>query len=452
MSGARAGGPLSRWLRRLFGRAEPAPVRVTALREGFFEEFLAGTDFLRRYPHYAGALARMDPIATNTVPVMAVALRHSDSARSRVQLLVNVEWLRATPEFRAGVLLHELQHVTLGHLTDAKFHAVRYPRVMELAMEISANEGIGEPLPGKLFDLARFRAHGIEPGQSTMERYALLASAYEEGRLDLQELWSARMLDEHRPQQAGGCRGPGLGDLIDARSDEASEQSWSRDGGWMSRPTSQRELERMRAEIATHLRGERGGLDDALRDGTQRRVAKELQRVVRHTGTRSELDWRRVLREAFPRRRVVRPDYLRPNRRFPERVGEIPGRTRRPPKPQLLVAVDTSGSMSGYDLDRIAREIRSLARVARLTIVECDAAVHRMYPLSAELETFVGGGDTDFAPVFGEVRGAHPYEGVVYFTDGKGKVPEPSPLPTLWALTHEDPFDVEWGSIVRIGD
>ena len=175
--------------------------------------------------------------------------------------------------------------------------------------------------------------------------------------------------------------------------------------------------------------------------------------MVFGTGEDASLDWHRVLREAFPRRRSVRPDYLRPNRRFPNRVGEIPGRTRRPPKPALLVAIDTSGSMTGATLDRVAREVERLAHHARLTIVECDAAVHRVYPLTARLGSFVGGGDTDFSPVFEEVRGERDYEGVVYFTDGKGDMPVfPPSLPTLWALTNDDPFLAQWGKIVRIGE
>jgi predicted metal-dependent peptidase len=106
--------------------------------------------------------------------------------------------------------------------------------------------------------------------------------------------------------------------------------------------------------------------------------------------------------------------------------------------------------MTGDVLDRVAREVRRLAAHARLTIVECDAAVHRVYPFATPLGPFVGGGDTDFAPVFDE---AHPrrFEGVVYFTDGRGTLPDIRPtLPVLWALTHEDPFLAEWGSLVRL--
>ena len=69
------------WVRGLLGWPTDEPtMQGTALREGFFEAMLRETQFLANHPHYAGVLSRMDPIATNTVPVMAVALRRWEVA------------------------------------------------------------------------------------------------------------------------------------------------------------------------------------------------------------------------------------------------------------------------------------------------------------------------------------------------------------------------------------
>ncbi len=431
---------------------EPAPPSASSrLHQGWFESMLSDTRFLERYPHYAGVLARMDPIATNTVSIMAVCLHRWDDPRSRLQLLVNSDYFEQFPQYRAGVLLHEIQHVLLGHLTEAKFHCVSHPRLMELAMEISADELVTEPQPESGLEMRAFTQYGIRPGQSTMERYALLRGAYESGRLKIQDWWQSQMRDTHRPCQEGASGGAGLGDMLDARSDGASERNWNRKWIGLGPRTSQHALRKMKEAIAAHLRGQHGGDDDPLHDPRQPRRGKELQRIVLESGVRGELNWARVLREAFPQRRLIQPDYLRPNRRFPERVGEIPGRRRRPPKPTLMVGIDTSGSMTGEALDRVAKEIRRLARHARLTLVECDAAVHRIYPMTGPLGPFVGGGDTDFVPVFDEARAARRFDGLVYFTDGKGNLPATPPtIPTLWTLTHHDPFLPGWGSVVRL--
>ncbi len=391
----------------------------------------------------------MDPIATDTVKVMAVSLRRWDNPGSGFQLLVNRNFFERFPQFQTGVLLHEIQHVLLGHLTTQKFHCVLRPQVMELAMEISANEFIQEPLPEHGVNIELFSKFGIKPGQSTMERYALLQTACQNGRLKMQNSWFSQMQDTHRPSQSGAGSGAGLGDMLDARSDGATGKNWNRKLIGLGRKTSEAGLRQMKEAIAFHLAGERGGADDPLQDDNVLRRGKELSRALINSGARGQVNWARVLREAFPQRRQVQPDYLRPNRRFPTRVGEIPGRRRRPPKPKLLVGIDTSGSMGGEALGRVAREIQRLARYATLTLAECDAAIHRIYSLAGPLGPFIGGGDTNFVPVFDEARATRRFEGLIYFTDGKGNLPKTAPaVPTLWAMTHGDPFYPKWGRVM----
>jgi predicted metal-dependent peptidase len=435
------------------------------LRQGWFEAMLDETRFLQRYPYYAGVLARMIPVATNSVEVMAVCLRRWDDSGSTVQLMVNLDFFEKNPQYWAGVLLHEIQHVLLGHLTETKFHAVYDPIAMELAAEISANEYIAEPLPGAvILNVELFAKFGLAHGQSTMERYALLRQAFDKGGLQLSKVCGKKRassgssssldkytFDTHRPCQ-GGAGGAGLGDLLDARTDGATEKNWRRNGGLarLGQRSSEIKLQKMKEMIAAHLQGERGGADDPFQDDRLRR-GKEMSRTLVEAGPYGQLNWARILREAFPQRRLIQPNYLKPNRRFPARIGEIPGRQRRPPKPKFIVGIDTSGSMNGETLGRIAIEIRRQACLATLTLVECDAAIHRVYPMAGPLGPFIGGGDTNFVPVFDEARNARRFDGLVYFTDGKGNQPGTAPsVPTLWVLTNQDPFYPRWGKIVRL--
>ena len=140
--------------------------------------------------------------------------------------------------------------------------------------------------------------------------------------------------------------------------------------------------------------------------------------------------------------------------RFDEAMPAL-ARVLRVVRPELVICVGEAGGRAAIAVERIAINVDD-ARIpdnaghARLTIVECDSAVHRVYPFATPLGPFVGGGDTDFAPVFGEAH-ARRFEGVVYFTDGRGDLPDvPPALPVLWALTHDDPFLAEWGSVVRL--
>ena len=80
--------------------------------------------------------------------------------------------------------------------------------------------------------------------------------------------------------------------------------------------------------------------------------------------------------------------WSRPSRRFPDRIGAIPGRTYSPRvlvRPSLLVAIDTSMSMTLPELEEIARQLAVLAEHARITVVECDVEVTRTYPFVGAL-------------------------------------------------------------------
>ena len=67
------------------------------------------------------------------------------------------------------------------------------------------------------------------------------------------------------------------------------------------------------------------------------------------------------------------------------------------------------------------------------------------------VEIVVGGGDTDFHPLFTLLEGRADFAAVVYFTDGVGPWPHSPPaLPVLWVLTGELAFDCPWGMVVRL--
>src|SRR6201996_5710116 len=129
--------------------------------EAWLETFLRDPGFLEAYPYYAAILAKLTPVAGPSVPRMAVSVHEG-----RFYLHLNVDAFMAEPQFLRGVLLHEVHHVVLGHLTHPKFADVEEPELMELAVEMSANEYIEEPLPPAITCRA-YSAVGIRPGQST---------------------------------------------------------------------------------------------------------------------------------------------------------------------------------------------------------------------------------------------------------------------------------------------
>jgi predicted metal-dependent peptidase len=170
---------------------------------------------------------------------------------------------------------------------------------------------------------------------------------------------------------------------------------------------------------------------------------------------KSPLDWRAAVEMFASRTRAPAHTWSRPNRRFPGRIFEVPGRSwasRRAEKPKILVAIDTSLSMTRRELEEIARQLMILGRHAQVIIAECDVAVSRIYPFAGRLDYVIGRGGTDLRPVFSPaVLGAHDVDGVIYFTDGDGPFsPSPPPVPTLWVLTKPSLFHCPWGERARL--
>lgn len=113
---------------------------------------------------------------------------------------------------------------------------------------------------------------------------------------------------------------------------------------------------------------------------------------------------------------------------------------------EMVVVVDTSGSIGDATLSSFAGEISALRSALipqRLHVVYCDARVQKVDtfepgdPFSIEAP---GGGGTDFRPPFRwlDKHGIHP-ACLVYLTDMHGTFPDaPPPYPVLWCATSDE--------------
>jgi len=399
--------------------------------ETWLDGFVRDPSFLEAYPYYAAILAKITPVADPSVKRMAISLYEG-----RLYLHVNVESFMAEPQFLRGVLLHEVHHVVLGHLTHPKFVDVEEPELMDLAVEMSANEYIEEPLPPAVTCRA-YSAVGIRPGQSTRERYEILVeyakktgarprpSAGEQG---------AGTVDDHRFLARGRAAPGGVAQTAILVSNAVSEES---------REGEHEEAQQDRDVPRRFL----------LAGRTPARIVEELMDTTRMPD--EPMDWRAALQMFAARARAPVHTWSRPSRRFPHRIFEVPGRSwslRSSDIPHLLIAIDTSLSMSKIELEDIARQLTVLSERAHVIVAECDAAVSRVYPFAGSIDKVTGRGGTDLRPVFApEILGAHDVDGVVYFTDGDGPfAPEPPTVPTLWVLTKPTTFACPWGQRARL--
>jgi predicted metal-dependent peptidase len=442
-----------------------APAKATRGElETWLDAFIRDPSFLEAYPYYAAILAKMTPVADPSVARMAVSLYDG-----RFYLHVNVDSFIAEPQFLRGVLLHEVHHVVLGHLTHPKFAECEEPDLMDLAIEMSANEYIEEELPPAV----RWRSYssiGMRAGQSTRERYEILVrhlqgtgsrpkpGAGEQG---------SGTVDDHRHLARGETSAGGVAQTALLVGRAVSEARAERDA---KRPPPPEPPPGPPAQPGAKKRGKKqpppsepsiaygdGDDDDddpnvsrryLIAGRTAGRLIEELSETTRAPD--EVMDWRAALAMFVARARAPVHTWSRPSRRFPSRIFEVPGRSWAPRKTaeqRLLVAIDTSLSMTKQELEEIARQLVVLSERAHVTIAECDVSVARVYPFAGRIENVVGRGGTDLRPVFADsLLGAHDVDGVVYFTDGDGPFPkEPAPVPTLWVLTKPSAFRCPWG-------
>jgi predicted metal-dependent peptidase len=397
---------------------------------GWLEAFVFESGFFARYPYYAHVLAQLEPVLDPSVEYVGVSLAPASSG-ARYFLHVNVESVRRAPQYLRGLLLHEVHHVVLGHLAHPRFHAPERPELMQIAQETTANEHVEEPLPSPML-WQHFERFGLRAGQSTMERYALLCEARTESLVPTPRP-DTRTVDEHNWAEQPM---PSASGVPETRRilEEADRKG--------PPPEEARETPRRRITLAG-------------------RTPKELLLELGGATDPREvlLDWKEALREFVAHRRAPVHTWSRPNRRFPGEIGRVPGRSFRPRtalRPTILVAIDTSLSMTERELAEVARQLRPMSELAQLVIVEHDAAITRVSTFHGELRGVLtrvkGRGGTDLRPVFDPrfLRATHA-DGVVSFTDGDGPVPDhPPAIPVLWMLTKPFDFACTWGERARL--
>lgn len=463
---------------------------MATVSTSFFDDLLRRSHFLERFPQFAGVIARMQPVAARAITSMAVGIHPYAAPGREIRLFLNPDYFQRQPDHFAPILLHEIHHVIFRHLTDPQLHVVLWPRIMEVAMEISADEFIDDQLV-MTFPVAAFSEFGLQPNQSTFDRYRLLVSARDRGQFDVLSSTEFRIRlpevavrypslserarvmvftstkkrffrapkkvvrvavvewpDQHYLTGSIDESIQGIGDALDQKSDEAKGSTWEQMGGLGAR-TNPAQLRRMKQKIKSHILGD---------DETSNAVGfglgepKDLGRFVQGGILMRGVNWHRMIDRAFPRRRLAVPSYLQPNRRFADKIGIVPGRRRRPPKRRLIAAIDTSASMQSDDLGFIREDVARLAQCADVVVLQCDAAIHRVAK-DFRIDEMRGGGDTDFRPIFSwadDHRGD--FDGLVFFTDGRGRLPErPPKIATLWALTNDDPFPCPFGTMIKIG-
>ena len=362
-----------------------------------------------------------------------------------------------------GVLAHEVLHCAVGH------HCRRGDRDPELwneAADLAINPillGNGFTLPaGALLDPAFNNLSAEEIYARLLQRNS--GSSAERKREEHHAPGAAGSGDGSREGQGLGTASakPGSSDQeVSGQADETSQSaspSAMSPGGFgevldaideQGQPASPAERHRQEHEwniaAAQALRSAKAcGREPA---GVDRPVSENRE---------SRQDWRAILRDFVAATTPSDYRWSPPNRRYIASGLYLPSVERRG-LGEIVIGVDTSGSIGKQELEQFAGEISAISEEARpeaIHVVYCDAAVQSAQqfgpsePIRLEPK---GGGGTDFCPVFQWVDdgGVTPVC-LIYLTDlCCNSYPAAPEYPVLWVTDsrREAPF----GETVRIG-
>ncbi len=349
------------------------------------------------------------------------------------------------------VLAHEALHCALSHFARRQ-HRIKFR--WDVACDHAINpllikDGL-KPPPGALA-LDQFE------GMTAEEIYPCIDDNNSDQPMD-QHIYDGEQVDPHDSgQQQGdeqreGGRGqiPGEAETDAGGSSEGQRQTGqeSENGAPQPRPLTAGERESLAAQWQQRLAGAAQQAQQAGKlGGLMARMVGEL--------LQPKLPWRMLLARYLTQ--VARDDYsyMRPSRR--EGTTIMP--SLRSAQADIVVTLDTSGSVSSEELNEFVAEIDTLKGQlrARVTLHACDTALAEDGPWVFEPweefklpKEFQGGGGTDFRPVFEwiERQGRQP-DMLLYFTDAEGDFPasEP-PYPVIWLVKGKAP--VPWGQRIQL--
>lgn len=338
-------------------------------------------------PLYGTVFLSLNKKESKSIPTMAVGVvRKVDMA-----LYFNPDFVdsMSTSELIA-VLTHEALHFLLHHLCRIK-HFNFNPRGYNIAADMAINCHI-EGLPqGALYP----ENFGFEPNKSAEFYYGKLKDKYGDGQGGFGDI-DGETLDDHS--------------LWDDFDKDIIEEK--------VRGIAEKAIREQEKKGWGHIKGD---------------IASQII-----AANKPKVNWRKQVRYFINQLVLMgkRNTRMRPNRRYGY---QNPGNKRNYTS-KLLVAFDTSGSVSDKELSMFAAELNGMIDHIHADFVQFDTQIQgepEPYSKKAKDIKIKGRGGTCFEPVI-ELADKEGYDGLVIFTDGYAPFPERPKTRVLWAVCEQN--------------
>jgi len=389
----------------------------------------ASKTLMLREPFYGFLLIGLNKEISKRVQTACVA---KDGIN--IKLVVNDEYYAEQDDkTKVAILKHELLHIAFQHLSI--FDQFDDKQLLNIAADLEINQYIedhwkGETWDGLEIENGQFKGVTLPPKAGTRVYYDLLKQ-----ELDKAEQNQQGGKQEGDGDSEGDGQGQGQGgsssefaDWFNGMKDQDNHELWDEfeELSEAEKKLIQKQIDHQLKDAAESMKG-RGTIPGEM-EGYIKKLFEKQESVI---------DWKQYLRRFGSRSTKIETKKTRkkPNTRF----GSGPA-LKIHPKKTTLVGIDTSGSVSDYDLSEFFAEIHNIYKTGvNVTIMECDAEVHRTYEYDGnkkDVMRVVGRGGTSFQPVMDEIiKSRGKYQNLIYLTDGYAPTPEHVPLiPILWVF------------------
>jgi predicted metal-dependent peptidase len=123
-------------------------------------------------------------------------------------------------------------------------------------------------------------------------------------------------------------------------------------------------------------------------------------------------------------------------------------------KQHMLLAIDTSGSVSDTELKEFMNEIHHIYKAGvEITIIQCDTRINSIEPYKGKNEiTVKGRGGTSFEPVLDYYSAnGKKFTSLVYFTDGECYTRQKPKGNVLWVISERSELNTALpGKVIKL--
>jgi predicted metal-dependent peptidase len=378
-------------------------------------------ELMLKEPYYGFFLIMLNKVWRKDLPTAGVSKQNIN-----YQLAINEEfWTSLSDDHKMGLLKHELLHIAFGHLVS--FSSFSNKKLANVAMDMEINQYIED---------------------SWLPEGGIRIEDYEDLKLDKKagcRYYYDQLLRLQDEKDKNGTTGnQGMDKLLDdiANGDIPDHSTWEEfdDMTDAEKKLIEKQVQKILQDAKEQTIKKRGNMPGEI-EGL----------IVVEEFVAPKFDWKGYLRRFTGVSTKVFTKKIRrkENRRYEDNPG-----LKIKMRQHMLLAIDTSGSVSDTELAEFMNEIHHIYKVGvDITVVQCDTSIKSIEPYRGKNEISVlGRGGTEFDPVLDYYNAnLKKYTSLVYFTDGecytsvrpKGKV--------LWVLSERSGMNEDLpGQVIKL--